>query len=133
MELQAKTCPTFLSEMVVLIEVGGVERCEKGETLVRVGRFRRGGASFWTILLLVLFVRRCDEDHLLILGLGWLGSVGPQMTDQANLRLKQSRAVGTGNGGSCCSVSSSVLLSSPAFFSHSGPVRLARFGTFVDS
>ena len=53
MELQAKTCPTFLSEMVVLREVRGGGRCEKGETLVRVGRFKRGGLLDYTFIGIV--------------------------------------------------------------------------------
>ena len=62
-----------------------------------------------------------------------MGSVGPQVTGQANPRPKESLAVWTGNGGGCCRVGSSVLPGLPAFFSHSGPVGLACFGTFVDS
>ena len=69
----------------------------------------------------MLFVRRSDEDHLVILG---SGSVGAQMTDEANLRLKSSLAVWTGDSGSCRAPVGAVLPGFSALLSRSNPVRL---------
>ena len=69
----------------------------------------------------MLFVCRYDEDHLVILV---SGSVGAQMTDEANLHPEGSLAVWTGNGGSCRAPVGTVLPGLSALLSYSNPVRL---------
>ena len=81
----------------------------------------------------MLFVRRCDEDHLVILELGKLCPVGTQMADEANLRPEESLAKRTGNGGSCCRVAGSVFPGLSAVLGNSDPVGLAYFGTLMYS
>ena len=62
----------------------------------------------------LLFVRRFDEDHLVILG---SGLVGTQMTCQANPRSERSLAVWAGNGGGIWGPVGSVLPDLPALLS----------------
>ena len=52
----------------------------------------------------LLFVRRLNEDHHIILAWGGEGSsflVGAVMADEANLRLEGPAAVGARDGGRC--------------------------------
>ena len=79
---------------------------------------------------LLLVVRRYDEDHLVILG---LGSVSAQMTDEASLRPEGSLALWTGNGGSCRTPVGTVLSGLSGPLSCSSPVRLVGLCSLVNS